>query len=678
MNFLTFKEAVGMRFSMMSKGELFVTDVTKDELWDTYLSSFPEGTNPLFRERTQHDCQYCKTFIRGGGNVVTITDDYELQSIWDIEIDGPYQEVANALSALVKSRAIAGVYRYFQKNLGTDHNHELVQADFTREIKETVKRWDHFHFRLPNKFVHDGTGNPQEKSKEEKTLLKRSLDEITLEAINTVLELIEQGSLYRGEEYKSAVENFKKFKLRIDGIVGLEKVYDVFLWSIVNEAGALGRMKNTVIGTLLVDISKDMELDKAVYRFNHKMDPERFKRPVRVATKGMILKAEEKVTELGYMNSLARRHAEVDDITINNVLFANPDAKKAMNVFESLAAEIVDTKEFSKLEEVSADTFINDILPKAENVEVYFDNCHENNLMSLVAPLNPGEKNMLKWGNNFSWAYKGEVADSIKEKVRVAGGNVDGVLRCSLSWFNGDDLDIHVQEPGRNGSHIYFDNKRMVHRSSGVLDVDMNAGSANTRKPVENIVYTQKEKMPQGMYHVYVNQYSSREDKDIGFILEMEYEGRVWTYRYDKPQKSRSNVTVVKFNFSRKNGIKIIESIRPDDGIQNVWGINTSQFHRVSVIMNSPNHWDGEKTGNKHLFFILEGCKNDEPVRGFFNEFLNDDLHEHRRVFEMLGHKMKAEPSERQLSGLGFSSTRRSSVVCKVTGAFTRTLKVNF
>ena len=42
----------------------------------------------------------------------------------------------------------------------------------------------------------------------------------------------------------------------------------------------------------------------------------------------------------------------------------------------------------------------------------------------------------------------------IKEKVKNAGGNVNGVLRCSLSWFNYDDLDIHVKEPG--GNHIYY------------------------------------------------------------------------------------------------------------------------------------------------------------------------------------------------------------------------------
>jgi hypothetical protein len=36
-------------------------------------------------------------------------------------------------------------------------------------------------------------------------------------------------------------------------------------------------------------------------------------------------------------------------------------------------------------------------------------------------------------------------------------------------------------------------------------------------------------------------------------------------------------------------------------------------------------------------------------------------------VFEVLGDRTKCEPSPDQLSGLGFSSTVRSSVVAKVT-----------
>ena len=75
---------------------------------------------------------------------------------------------------------------------------------------------------------------------------------------------------------------------------------------------------------------------------------------------------------------------------------------------------------------------------------------------------------------------------------------------------------------------------------------------------------------------------------------------------------------------------------------------------------------------------MLDSCNNDKVSRGFYNEFLRSDLREHRKVFEVLGSKLKTDKSDNQLSGLGFSSTKRDSVMCKVHGSFERVVKINF
>lgn len=95
-----------------------------------------------------------------------------------------------------------------------------------------------------------------------------------------------------------------------------------------------------------------------------------------------------------------------------------------------------------------------------------------------------------------AWTYNGGVADSIKEKVRAAGGQTEGFLRCSLAWSNYDDLDLHVVEP--NNLEIYYSNR--IGRSGGKLDVDENAGYGKTRKPVENIIWVNERKMLEGKY----------------------------------------------------------------------------------------------------------------------------------------------------------------------------------
>lgn len=107
MNFITFKTAVAAQFERLSKHQIFRVNVSKDDLWSTYLASFPEGTNPLFRERTEHDCTCCKQFIRAVGDCVAVIDG-QLESIWDVLLPSEpgYQAVAAALSGLVHSASI--------------------------------------------------------------------------------------------------------------------------------------------------------------------------------------------------------------------------------------------------------------------------------------------------------------------------------------------------------------------------------------------------------------------------------------------------------------------------------------------------------------------------------------------------------------------------------------------
>jgi hypothetical protein len=303
------------------------------------------------------------------------------------------------------------------------------------------------------------------------------------------------------------------------------------------------------------------------------------------------------------------------------------------------------------------------------------ENRHEVNLMSLISPVNQDSKPIFQWPNNFSWTYNGEVADSMKERVAKAGGSVTGVLRFSIQWNDGDnnqnDFDAHCDEP--NGNRIFFSNKRSP--TGGNLDVDIiNPGRGIA---VENITWPTKSRMLEGRYQFLVHNYSHKGGK-TGFTAEIEYGGVIHSYVYNKGLREGERINVAELNFSKKDGIKFIKQLPSTSASKEIWGVQTEQFSKISVIMNSPNHWDEKQTGNKHYFFIVEGCDNPNESRTMYNEFLSNELHDHRKVFEHLGAKLKAEYSDKQLSGLGFSTTKRNSIVCKVTGSFTRTLKINF
>jgi hypothetical protein len=137
-------------------------------------------------------------------------------------------------------------------------------------------------------------------------------------------------------------------------------------------------------------------------------------------------------------------------------------------------------------------------------------------------------------------------------------------------------------------------------------------------------------------------------------------------------------VEVAKLDYSHKSGCGLHGSLPKSSASRELWGLPSESFHRVTTVMMSPNHWDEQGVGNRHFFFMLDGCKNDGSARGFFNEFLGSELDPHRKVFEVVGSKMKVPEADHQLSGLGFSSTQKNTLVCRVKGSFTRTIKIVF
>lgn len=665
-DFKKFSAAVDLAVSNMFhayKDSLYHVNVSKDELWDHYINSFPAGTNPMFRERTEHDCSCCKNFVKNVGGLVAIDSNGNILTVWDNPVDDvTYNTVSQAMASFIRDKAIDRVFCVSEPRYGEEK---------TFDNKLNIN-WNHFYAvipkqrqqrHLPENYV--GTRS------EDMAILKRSLTEITKDAVEIVLELINQDSLYRGAEFKATVQNLKTLQQQYAKLK-TDREREIFVWQKSNSGT---RFRNTVIGTLLCDLSDGVDLEDAVKSFEAKVAPTNYKRPKALVTQKMIDNAQKTVENLGIEESLYRRQAKKSDISVNNVLFVDNQTRKKMlgGAFDDLKPTKTNVPEFKNVESISIKDFITNVLPSANSVELFVTNDLRNNFVTLTAPVHADAAPLFKWNNGFSWSYDGDVADSIKERVKKAGGKVDGEFRVSLSWHNADDLDLSMQlSPSQR---VYFGNKRNF---GCMLDVDMNAfGVMNTVDPVENIYANKLKNVVDGTYEIVVHNFNQRVKKDQGFQVEIEIDGELYSYSNLEGLSNgqRETVAILKV----KNGkVEVSGKVQKGGSSFEKWNIKTESWTPVEMVMRSPNYWDDNKVGNEHIFFMLKDCKNPDSVRGFYNEFLRPDLNEHRKVFELLASKMKAEYNDEQLSGIGISVTMNKEVTVRVKGNINRVLKVVF
>ena len=681
MQFGEFKTLFQNNFRQLVKDatHLFEIELDKDVLWDLYLDSFPPNKNEIYRQRREYDCSCCRQFIRNIGNVVVIKDN-QVKTIWDFETgDTTFQPVINALDKFVKSHVVSDVWISKLKKIGTDKNFEQLENG-------KVTEWQHFYLELPGKFFDNtnrSEGEIRGNFRSTRDVFKGSLDKITEDSLLTVLDLISQNSLHRGIEWKSALNEFLIYKRAYDKLSTTEEK-DNYTWEQSVKVGeVVGRIKNHSMGTLLIDISEGMDLEKAVIKYEKIVAGENYKRSKPIYSQRMLEDFWKIIVSEGYEDALARRFAELGDIRVGDILFVNRDSAKklsdGLDIFAEMSKGIpLNPKKFSKVTEITIYKFIQDVLPTVREIEVLLENKHANNMVSLIAPENKDSKTMFKWDNNFSWAYTGNITDSsMKERVKSAGGNVDGVLRFSIQWndnkFDGNDLDAHCYEP--DGNEIYYSNKKN-YRTTGELDIDI-IHPEKGKPAVENITWTDRNKMQEGTYRFFVHNFSHRGGKE-GFSAEIEFDGQIFSFEYNKELRQSEKVQVAEVTFSRVNGFSIKEKLPSNVSSKEVWGLKTNQFVPVSVVCYSPNYWQDNNVGHKHYMFMLKDCINNEQPSGMFNEFLKEDLMKHRKVIEALSSKMRIKDNPSQLSGLGFSSTKRNELTVKVKGNTERMLKIKF
>nr|WP_295001546.1 hypothetical protein [uncultured Methanobrevibacter sp.] len=636
---------------IFSKEEfLFRLDCDINEAWNLYLDSFPPEISGTYHEKPWHDCQRCRSWFKTMANVVMIDDDYKIRTLFDFETIPEYRDVFRVLDEFLKTKRVENIFLNDSPSVGVFRSF----AEYDGEFDEN----HHFYLDLPDRFIVNSKDMTSEigDARTQRKLMEDTLNLISPDAIATVLELVHSNTLYRSYQWKDTLEGLKAV---FEEFYGMDEDCNLNNW-LWKKSATLPRnithIKNTSMGTLLINISKGMDLEAAVTKYEKITAPTNYQRPKAIYSKEMLEDAKNKIAELGYMDSLHRRFAKLEDISINNLLFANRDVKATLgdDIFDMLKKNATrKVHNFDEISTISLDKFISDVLPEAQEISLYVSSKFKSNFVSLTAPLNNDAPGMFQWDNPYCWVYDNNITDSLmKQQVKKMDGDVDVDLRFSIQWNDGkwdrNDLDAHSTEP--DGHEIYFKDMKSK-KTGGWLDVDI-ITPVEGEISVENIQYKHKSKMTDGEYLFRVHQYTYRGGDD-GFKAEIEFDNTIYTFEYPHKLSQDEYVDVAKVELD--NGTFTLTDLVGDATNTHHWNIALNDFVPVSLICFSPNYWNGNEYGNKHIFFMLKNCINDTNPSGWFNEYLNNELHPHRRVMEALSSHLRLEDTENQLSGVGFS-----------------------
>jgi len=705
----TLTEQIQKQFDKMcTYGTLFRANITGDTLWTMYLKAFEQ--DPIFRDpaSSEHNCNNCKNFFRRYGNIIAINSSFEIESIFsnlDLRtINSEFHPSIAALDILLRNSSISDAFVETFQMLNTLPYEKTVktQAFFRLGMKENFKQYTteeamkfgvvstdkvytftHLHLSIPAKFIlntNDSVEALTAVTRDKFQVFNRLLTEIPKDTILLVKDLILQNSLLNGSTYLPLIEQ----------IINLYETYDTvpaehkanWTWLKVSQISeGLAKFRNSLIGTLCVELSEGKELNEACKNWNIRIDPVNYMKAVAPITKTQIEQAKKFVQENGYEESFTRRLATIDDIKASEILHINRDNSKAnsVNIFDNVSASSgkgrFKRSEFKEVTSIPIDKFMQEILPTCTSLEVFLEGKFKKNLVNLTTSAE-NSKPIFKWNNPFSFTFNGNLASKseIKENVKMAGGNTSATLRCSLQWNDTDtpgivDLDLHCKEKlNKTDSLIYYGSKNSYY-TDGYLDVDM---INPTKIGIENITY--RKPLQDGVYTFKVNNFNSRSNK--GFKCEIQLGEDVFQYHYSQEIRG-TDITVAEVTV--KNGIASITHKLPESQIDaaKLWGLDTNEFHKVNLVCLSPNYWNSE-VGHKHYLFMLKNCKNPDKVRSFHNEHLLSELLQHRKVLDVLGATTLVDSTPNQLAGIGFNATVSEELIVKIKGSHTRMLKIIF
>ncbi len=295
-----FNKLIQTQFQKMCEtGKLFRANISGEKLYEIYLNSFTKEQDPIFRDpqSSTHNCNLCNNFLRRYGNIVAVDENLNIITMFDVEIE--YSNTAKVLSNTLKKLPILSVffetynelnslpYEATKKNqlvyrLGVDKNHKRYtkeESDKFGVVKPNeIVTFNHLHLDLPTQYV-DSTNRSIEQIigfyRDKYEVFKRGM-QINLDTLELVRDLINQNSLLDGTSHLGTLQEVINLKKEFDKLRNYSKisVHENWYWvATYHLSERVAKFRNTLLGTLCVELSEGEELNKACLTWNKRVDP---------------------------------------------------------------------------------------------------------------------------------------------------------------------------------------------------------------------------------------------------------------------------------------------------------------------------------------------------------------------------------------------------------------------
>lgn len=640
-----FSQMIRAHFATFAGSPLFTTDAVG--LFDAFLAGLPA------EYRQHYTCHACRKFVETFGALVSIDAKGRIHPVvWPVKVPELFKTSVASMRKIISASSVTGVFLHGSHVWGTPVTGE----------------WHHMSIVDAPVFLHPLKTPRQMMSEkaEDYKVLCRSLEEFNKPVVEQAVTLLKGDALLRSDRFLGVAVWFLKLHqtLPVANSAAKEKARNNLIWVAVATApNGYCHIRNTVIGTLLDDLINGYDFLTVAARFTAMVNPANYQRPQTAPTVGNVEQAEKIIARLGLENSLKRRYLSMEEIP--EFVWRPHGSKRPITsggIFDGIPTKQPATPQPSlnvPIVTMTWDKFQRTVLPTAANIEIEAkDPAH---FAALVTAVYPDSPSLFQWSNPVSWYYHGGVDAEIRRRVEYAGGQYEGCeIRCSLSWENYTDLDLHCEGPG---GHIYYRDKR--DHFGGWLDVDANGGSPQTTAPVENIRWINA---PVGNYHFYIHNYAERGDRNNLYKTEIEVNGKVFTFE-GHIGGTNNVVDLASFHY-QKGVVPAIHGTTVPAGP--AWNLAMNQFYPVSAIVKSPNLWGDNPVAHagNHTFFLIGGCEDTERGRGraFFAEMLKPELREIRKTLDAYTAYTEIEAGNGSPAcGLGYSGNGEWGVTLRVT-----------